>query len=102
ESLLSPQERAVMTHRVTRRRFLATATATLAAPAFVRARDAGDKLNLAIIGTGGRGASNLAGVSSENIVALCDVSAKMLDSAAAKHPGAKKFTDFRKVFDHAK
>jgi predicted dehydrogenase len=41
-------------------------------------------------------------VSSENIVALCDVNARNLDAAAAKHPGARKFADFRKVFDHAK
>src|SRR5439155_20785547 len=40
-----------------------------------------------------------AGVSSENIVALCDVKAKALDAAGAKHPGAAKFTDFRKLFD---
>src|SRR5438552_1496543 len=73
--------------RITRRTFLAAAGATVAAPAFVRARSL-NKLNIAVIGTGGRGASNLAGVSSENIVALCDVNAKALDAAAAKHPGA--------------
>src|SRR3954468_24780988 len=41
-------------------------------------------------------------VSSENIVALCDVNGRNLDAAAAKHPNAKKFSDFRKVFDQAK
>src|SRR5258708_26135358 len=75
--------------RVTRRTFLAAAGATVAAPAFLRARDAANKLNIAIIGSGGRGAANLAGVASENIVALCDVSAAALNAAAAKHPGAK-------------
>src|SRR5438445_8905469 len=95
-------ERTAMKHRcVTRRTFLAAAGATLAAPAFARGRNLLDKLNIAVIGTGGRGASNLAGVASENIVALCDVSAKALDAAAAKHPGAKGFTDFRKLFDNA-
>jgi predicted dehydrogenase len=87
--------------RLTRRTFLGAAAATLAAPAFLRARNANEKLNIAIIGAGGRGASNLAGVASENIVALCDVNAEALDKAAAKHPDAKKFTDFRKLFDHA-
>ena len=32
-----------------------------------------DKLNIAVIGVGGRGGSNLESVASENIVALCDV-----------------------------
>jgi predicted dehydrogenase len=85
--------------RITRRTFLAAAGSAIAAPAFVRGRNLLDRLNIAIIGSGGRGASNLASVSSENIVALCDVNAKMLDAAGAKHPTAKKFTDFRKVFD---
>ena len=41
-------------------------------------------------------------VSSENIVALCDVNAKNVDAAAVKHPNARKVADFRKLFDHAK
>jgi predicted dehydrogenase len=74
----------------------------LAAPRFLRARDTHNKLNIAIIGSGGRGAANLAGVSSENIVALCDVSEIALNQAAKKHPKARKEVDFRKLFDHAK
>jgi predicted dehydrogenase len=88
-------------HRITRRTFLGAAIATAAAPAILHARNAGDKLNLAIIGTGGRGASNLASVGSENIVALCDVDTRFLDAAGAKYPAARKFNDFRKLFDHA-
>jgi predicted dehydrogenase len=90
-----------MSRSVTRRRFLAAAGAAVVAPTFLRARDT-NKLNIAVIGTGGRGASNLNSVASENIVALCDVSAKALDAAGAKYPAAKKFTDFRKVFDDPK
>ncbi len=60
------------------------------------------KLNIAMIGTGGRGGSNLDSVKGETIVALCDVNAKNLESAAKKHPNAKKYADFRKVFDDAK
>src|SRR6266478_8783865 len=89
-----------MNHRITRRTFLAAAGATVTAPAFVRGRSL-NKLNIAVIGAGGRGASNLAGVSSENIVALCDVNARALDAAAAKHRGAAKFIDFRKLFDQS-
>jgi predicted dehydrogenase len=88
-------------HRLSRRRFLAASAATLAAPAFLRGRDLNNKLNLALIGVGGRGAANLGSVASENIVALCDVSAKALGEAAEKYPDARQFTDFRKLFDHA-
>jgi predicted dehydrogenase len=87
------------TRNLTRRTFLAAVGATTLAPAFVRAYGKSDKLNIAVIGTGGRGASNLQGVGSENIVALCDVNSRAVDSAAKKHPQAKKFTDFRKLFD---
>jgi predicted dehydrogenase len=87
--------------RISRRTLLATAAAAVAAPAVLRGRDLHNKLNLALIGVGGRGATNLASVSSENIMALCDVNARAVDAAAARHPAAKKFTDFRKLFDHA-
>lgn len=91
-----------MKRRIARRTFLATAGAAVAAPAFLRGRDLNNKLNIAVIGTGGRGGANLASVASENIVALCDVNQQSLDQAGTRHPGAKKFTDFRKLFDHAK
>jgi predicted dehydrogenase len=87
--------------RLTRRTFLGAAVTAVAAPAVLRGRNAGEKLNIAVIGAGGRGASNLAGVASENIVALCDVNSKALDAAGVKHPDAKKFADFRKLFDNA-
>ena len=35
-----------------------------------------EKLNVALIGIGGQGGANLRGVSSQNIVALCDVDEK--------------------------
>ena len=63
------------------------------------ARDTHGKLNIAMIGVGGRGAANLAGVKSENIVALCDVDANAVAKAAGAYPQAQKFTDFRKLFD---
>lgn len=87
-----------------RRTFLKTsavAGAALAAPGFLRARNANEKLNIAIIGAGGRGGANLKGVEGENIVALCDVSGAAVDAAAVKHTKAAKFTDFRKLFDKA-
>ena len=55
-------------------------------PAILRSQSPGNRLNIAVIGCGGRGGANMAEVMSENIVALCDVNAKNLDAAAAKAP----------------
>jgi predicted dehydrogenase len=89
--------------RVSRRSFnralLAGAASTLAAPAFLRGQNLNNKLNVAVIACGGRGGANLKSVASENIVALCDVDSRAVDAAAAKHPNAAKFGDFRKLFD---
>src|SRR5579862_6725194 len=60
-----------------------------------------EKLNLAIIGVGGRGVADTNEVKWQNIVALCDVNERNLDAAAAKFPQAKKFVDFRRVYDHS-
>jgi predicted dehydrogenase len=91
--------------KLTRRQFhratIGAGASILASPAIVRGRNLNEKLNIAIIATGGRGGSNLNGVSSENIVSLCDVNEKNLDAAYAKHPQARRFGDFRRVFDHA-
>ncbi len=89
---------------LSRRRFsklLATsALGTLAAPAFLRGQNLNRKLNIAIIGAGGRGGSNMAEVGkSENIVALCDVADAALDAAQARFPQARRFTDFRKLYE---
>lgn len=90
-------------HRITRRRFTKLAAAgaagLAAAPAFLRAQNPNDKLNIAIIGAGGRGGANTSGVSSENIVALCDVYEPALERAGERFPKAKKVVDFRRLFD---
>jgi predicted dehydrogenase len=57
------------------------------------------KLNIAVLGCGGQGGSNLKNVSGENIVALCDVNEKNIATAAKNFPNAKTFVDFRDVFD---
>ena len=89
----------------TRRKFLGVAAVSaLSLPAFSyrRVYGANEKLNLAIVGSGGRGAANLGGVSSENIVALCDVDRAANAKAATSHPHARQEADFRKLFDHEK
>src|SRR5947208_3405408 len=92
---------------LSRRRFLksgtvATGTFLLGAPALLRGKGLNEKLNIAIIGAGGRGAANTQSVSSENIVALCDVDEGRLNKAGEKYSTARKYTDFRKVYDDAK
>ncbi|MDB5310979.1 MAG: gfo/Idh/MocA family oxidoreductase [Gemmataceae bacterium] len=94
-----------MAHRTsTRRTFLKSAAAggaALAAPAFLRARGTNEKLRIAAIGVGGRGGANLGGVASELVTALCDVDSNAVEKAAGAHRQAKKYTDFRKLYDHA-
>jgi predicted dehydrogenase len=78
----------------------AAAALPLAAPRFLSARGANEKLNIAVIGCGGRGAANLDGVRSENIVALCDVNRDAVLQAATKQAIAHhQFADYRKLFD---
>jgi len=90
--------------QVSRRRFMATsatvaAGAAIASPALLSARNVNEKLDIVVIGSGGRGGANLGSVSSENIVALCDVNENNLNRAGERHPGAAKFVDFRKLYD---
>src|SRR5207244_9571654 len=40
--------------------------------------------------------------STENIVALCDVDETRLNKAGQKYPGARKYIDFRRLYDDAK
>lgn len=58
-----------------------------------------EKLNLAAIGIGGQGGSDLNELASENIVALCDVDSKQGGGSFKKFPNARQFQDFRKMFD---
>ncbi|MBX2843000.1 MAG: Gfo/Idh/MocA family oxidoreductase, partial [Flammeovirgaceae bacterium] len=58
-----------------------------------------DKLNIAGIGIGGKGSYNLRQLESENIVALCDVDWNYSAKVFEKYPKAKKFKDWRKMFD---
>ncbi|HEX8201800.1 MAG TPA: Gfo/Idh/MocA family oxidoreductase, partial [Isosphaeraceae bacterium] len=78
-----------------------SAVGALAAPAILRGRNLNEKLRIAMLGVGGRGAANLQSVASEEIVALCDVFEPALDRAAAKYPRARRERDFRRIYDHA-
>lgn len=92
---------------VTRRRFLGAIGAAAGAGVVPRYVVAGggqtspsDKLNIAGIGVGGRGASVMSGVApGSNIVALCDVDLERAANSFQKFPEAKRYRDFRKMFD---
>lgn len=87
--------------RTNRRKFLAAgAVAAIGLPNVLRAQDAPNRLNIAVIGCGGQGGSNLNRVSTENIVALCDVNQTAIDTAAKRFPKARQTNDFRTLFDH--
>jgi predicted dehydrogenase len=60
----------------------------------------GNKLNVALIGTWGRGEAHFGALSSENVVALCDVNEEHLAFGAKKFPGAKHYVDWRQCLDH--
>ncbi|NDE98757.1 MAG: gfo/Idh/MocA family oxidoreductase, partial [Verrucomicrobia bacterium] len=99
----TPSTAASLSRRQFTKATVASAGAVLGFPALLSARNPNDKLAVAIIGAGGRGGSNMGGVAqTEYIAALCDVNQRNLDAAKTKHPQAASFTDFRKLFDHAK
>lgn len=58
-----------------------------------------DKLNIAGIGVGGMGLANLKNLESQNIVGLCDVDWRYAKGAFDRYPNAKKYWDWRKMFD---
>ena len=59
-----------------------------------------DKLNIAVVGIGGMGNSNLMHVKpTENIVALCDVDWGYAKRVFTANPDAKAYWDWRKMYD---
>ena len=58
-----------------------------------------DKLNIAGIGVGGRGAGVLDGMKQENIVALVDCNDKYAAHQFDKYPKAKRYRDYREMYD---
>jgi predicted dehydrogenase len=116
-----------MRRSVSRRDYLkataATAAAVTVVPAgLVRGSRANDKINVACVGVAhigrvnrlwlrdGRPPRRGSGPESPprrdeagtNIVALCDVDGRYLAEAAREHPGASRWTDFRRMLVHQK
>jgi len=57
------------------------------------------KLNIAAIGAGGQAAGDLQNMTSENIVALCDVDDRRAADMFKRFPRATRYKDFRKMLD---
>jgi predicted dehydrogenase len=93
-----------------RRSFIATSAAATAGltilPSNVIAglghKAPSDKLNIAGVGVGGRGGGVIKEITGENIVALCDVDWKYSKGIFSEYPNAKKFWDWRVMFDKMK
>ena len=99
-----------MSKEITRRSFLKAGTAAAVgltvAPSSILGKTYGhtaapsDKLNVLGVGIGGRGASDLRAVAkTENIIGLADVDWAYADHVFKDYPKAKKFNDYRKMYD---
>ncbi len=53
------------------------------------------KMNIACVGCGGKGSSDVDGVAGENIVGLCDVDFGRAAETFSRYPKAKRYKDFR-------
>jgi predicted dehydrogenase len=92
---------------VTRRRFLqgtaVTAAGLVVAPGLARAQNttpnAGQKLRLAFVGTGGRAEAHIGLSKSETCVAYCDVDEGRWGKIKEMAPGAAAYTDWRLMLD---
>ena len=98
-----------MSSEISRRSFLKQGTAAAIGLAVVPSTVLGkkyghvspsDKLNIAAVGIGGMGHADINAVKkTENIVALCDVDWKYAKGVFDEFPNAKKYWDYRKMYD---
>jgi len=92
---------------ISRRRFLSNSALAAFSFHYIPSRLLGadapsNKLNIAGIGVGGMGGSNLRQCEKENIVALCDVDSKYAGGTFKRYPKAKAYKDYRVMFDKQK
>ena len=91
-----------MAGRLSRRQFLQTTTLaadafTLGFPALVRGQNLNNKLNIAVIGAGGKGAQDTDSCATENILALCDANRNNCAKQFLKYQDAKYYQNFRQM-----
>jgi predicted dehydrogenase len=80
---------------------LATSAAALTGPYLVRGQNLNSRINVAVIGAGGKGSSDTDETAKVGgtIVGLCDVDTKTLEARGSKYPEAKRYQDYRKMLD---
>jgi predicted dehydrogenase len=95
-----------MSNSLNRRTFLQRTTlagaSLILGPACARAArqlSPNEKLNIGVVGVAHQGNYNLSHVSTQSIVALCDVDEQYLAAAKQKFPQANTYNDFRRLLD---
>lgn len=87
---------------ISRRDFLRSASAITAGaviiPNFISCAPS-KKINIAIVGVGGRGKAQWSECTKENIVAMCDVDDNRAAEGYKAFPNAKRYKDYRKMMD---
>ncbi len=58
-----------------------------------------DKMNIVGVGVGGKGHPNIQAMNTENIIGLCDVDWRYASKCFGDFPKAKKYYDWRKMYD---
>jgi hypothetical protein len=92
----------------TRRQFLYTtaiagaAAMTGCATVAPRRISANEKLNIGVVGAGGKGSSDTDHCADENIVALCDVDKNTLAKRKEKYPNARTYQNWREMLKKEK
>ena len=87
---------------IARRQFLKTAAVAgagltiLPGGALAGPNAPSNRLNIALIGVGGRGRAHFGAVQDEKVVALCDVNEQALAAAGKTFPDTKHYVDWRK------
>ncbi len=86
-----------------RRSFIKTSAAIAGATAapnlLLGQNNASKQLNVAAVGCGGKGSSDISEIADGNRIAfLCDIDSNMIKAALEKYPDAKVFSDYREMF----
>jgi hypothetical protein len=92
--------------RINRRRFLGGLSSAAGAywvaghAGFALSKSPNEQLNIAGIGVGGKGRSDIDQAGKfGNVVAICDIDEVRLNEKAQQFPDAKKYVDYRTLLD---
>jgi predicted dehydrogenase len=95
-----------MANRNTRRQFLKHSAMVgagfwVSTRALAESKSPNEKINFAAIGAGGQGGHDLGQIADHgvNVVALCDVDDKQAEGSIKRFEKARRFKDFRQMFD---